>query len=528
MIDIPTKNDVVIIGAGPVGLMTANLLGLYGLKVLLIERNDQPYNLPRAITLDDEGCRTLQAVGLSDVYLPDALPSRGSRYYGENGEPFAEVGPGPIEFGFPRRTQIFQPEFEKTLLDGLSRFDNVKIGYGFELISFKQDIDKVDLTISGPDKRPFTVIASYLIGSDGARSTVRKILGIKMIGDSYPEDWLIIDTINDPDTEPVSKFFCSSKQPYVSIPAPNAGRRYEFRALKQETSTDLLHIPNIQARLKPIRDIAPDDIIRVAIYTFEAKIADSWQANRAFLLGDAAHVTPPFAGQGMNAGLRDAHNLSWKLFLVCKGKSGPSLLQSYETERREPCWAMIQLAVAMGDIVMPKDHSDITFRTSLVKWMDRFPAAREFITHMKFKPPPRYTDGIFVNLDNQEFAGSLVGQMLPQIPVKYLNGTHVKLDKILGHGFTLIVQDESTLEFLHQIKHQLWSGLSCQIVAIGERLTAAPDNVIRLQPKSDPTLKQLRSHRDQIILIRPDRYVAASFDQYNYKQVITKFRSLLI
>ena len=117
MIDIPTKNDVVIIGAGPVGLMTANLLGLYGLKVLLIERNDQPYNLPRAITLDDEGCRTLQAVGLSDVYLPDALPSRGSRYYGENGEPFAEVGPGPIEFGFPRRTQIFQPEFEKTLLD---------------------------------------------------------------------------------------------------------------------------------------------------------------------------------------------------------------------------------------------------------------------------------------------------------------------------------------------------------------------------------------------------------------------------
>ena len=101
MIDIPTKNDVVIIGAGPVGLMTANLLGLYGLKVLLIERNDQPYNLPRAITLDDEGCRTLQAVGLSDVYLPDALPSRGSRYYGENGEPFAEVGPGPIEFGFP-------------------------------------------------------------------------------------------------------------------------------------------------------------------------------------------------------------------------------------------------------------------------------------------------------------------------------------------------------------------------------------------------------------------------------------------
>ena len=153
--------------------------------------------------------------------------------------------------------------------------------------------------------------------------------------------------------------------------------------MREETSADLLHIPNIQARLKPIRDLAQDDIIRVAIYTFEAKIAASWQTDRAFLLGDAAHVTPPFAGQGMNAGLRDAHNLSWKLFLVCKGQSGPSILRSYETERRAPCWAMIQLAVAMGDIVMPRDHSDITFRNSLVKWMDRFPAAREFITQMK-------------------------------------------------------------------------------------------------------------------------------------------------
>ena len=527
MIDIPTNTDVVIIGAGPVGLMTANLLGIYGLKVLLIERNNQPYNVPRAITLDDEGCRTLQAVGLSDLYLPDALPSGGSRYYGENGEPFAEVGPGPVEFGFPRRTQIFQPEFEKTLLNGLNRFDNVRVGYGFELVSFEQDMDKVALTILGPNKKRFEVIASYLIGSDGARSTVRKILDIEMQGDNYPEDWLIIDTINDPDTEPVSKFFCSSKQPYVSIPAPDRGRRYEFRTLKQETSADLLHITNIQRRLKPIRDIVPDDIIRVAIYTFEAKIASSWQSNRAFLLGDAAHVTPPFAGQGMNAGLRDAHNLSWKLFLVCKGKSGPSILQSYETERRGPCWAMIQLAVAMGDIVMPRDHSDITFRTSLVKWMDRFPAAKDFITQMKFKPPPRYTDGIFVNLGDQEFTGSLVGQMLPQIPVTYLNGTDIKLDEILGPRFALIVQDEGVLKFLNQIKHELWPELDCKVVAIGERLIDAPDDVIRLQPKSDITVKQLRSHRDQIILIRPDRYVAATFDQYNFKKIISMFSRLL-
>ena len=528
MSNIPRDSDIVIVGAGPVGLMTANLLGLYGLRVLLLERNCELYNVPRAITLDDEGCRTLQSVGLSDEYLPNALPSKGSRYYGENGEPFAEVGPGPVEFGFPRRTQIFQPEFEKTLLGGLSRFDNVTVCFSSELVSFKQNLDQVDITILGQNRTHAHTKAQYLLGSDGARSTVRKILDVQMLGDSYPEDWLIVDTLNDPDSEPVSKFFCSTNRPYVSIPAPNGGRRYEFRALKHETGKDLLNIKNIQARLKPMRKILLNDIARVAVYTFEAKIAACWQKNRVFLLGDAAHVTPPFAGQGMNAGLRDAHNLSWKLFLTSTGKSRPGLLETYEAERREPCWAMIQLAVAMGDIVMPIDNQDIAFRNSLVTWMDRFPGAKDFITQMKFKPSPRYETGAFVNLKNQEFFGSLVGEMLPQIPVTSLDGFAIRLDQILGQGFTLIVQTESLIEIFNDIKYELWPELGCQIVAVGENLIDKPDGVTRLKPIPDATTKRLYAHRDQIILVRPDRYVAASFGQHNYKQTVSIFRDFLV
>ncbi len=155
MFYIPTNNDVVIIGAGPVGLMTANLLGLYGLKVLLIERNNQPYDVPRAITLDDEGCRTLQAVELDDIYLPNALPSRGSRYYGENGEPFAEVGPGPVEYGFPRRTQIFQPEFDTTVKQLRSHRDQIilirpdrYVAASFDQYNYKQVIPKLSSLLS--------------------------------------------------------------------------------------------------------------------------------------------------------------------------------------------------------------------------------------------------------------------------------------------------------------------------------------------------------------------------------------------
>jgi 3-(3-hydroxy-phenyl)propionate hydroxylase len=213
MNDIPDNIQIIIVGSGPIGLMTANLLGLYGVNTLLIEKNEGLYKLPRAILLDDEGCRTLQAVGLDRAYLPYALPSNGARYYGEDGNPFAEVGPGPVEFGFPRRTAIFQPLFEKTLLDGLNRFDHVKVCFSTELESFSQNSVYVTVTVRGPNNEKKNIVTSYLLGADGARSKVRQDLRIEMKGDSYPEDWLILDTLNDPDTEPVSKFFCAAINP---------------------------------------------------------------------------------------------------------------------------------------------------------------------------------------------------------------------------------------------------------------------------------------------------------------------------
>ncbi|MDG2313017.1 MAG: FAD-dependent monooxygenase, partial [Alphaproteobacteria bacterium] len=372
------------------------------------------------------------------------------------------------------------------------------------------------------------IITSYLLGADGARSKVRQNLKIEMKGDSYPEDWLILDTLNDPDTEPVSKFYCSSNKPYVSVPAPNRGRRYEFRANTGEKKSDLLDSENILKRLKPIRKIHKKDILRAAVYTFEAKIAEKWQDNRVFLLGDAAHVTPPFAGQGMNAGLRDAHNLSWKITLAIKGQCGKKLLSTYEEERRGPAWAMIQLAVAMGDIIMPQGESDIAFRTSLLQWMKRFPAAREFITSMKFKPPPRYERGAFVNLNSQTFSGSLVGQMLPQLPVSYLNGSIVRLDDIIGPNFSIIVQDESLIGFVNEIKNKLWPELALQTIAIGYNLVDKSDGVVRLNPIEDPTLTKIRSHRDQVLFVRPDRYVAASFDKSNLQDTIQTFQEFLL
>lgn len=523
----PKTTTVLIVGAGPAGLMSANLLGRLGVEVLLIERNAAPYDIPRAITLDDEGARTLQAAGLDRDYLPKTRPGRGSRYYDDDNKPFAEVGPGPTEYGFPRRSQIHQPAFERALLDGLKRFEHVQAAYSHSFQALEQHDHGVRVTIAGPNGEFHQLNAEFVIAADGARSSIRRALGIEMLGDTYPEDWLIVDTLNDPDQEPVSKFFCRADRPYVSIPAPGGGRRYEWRAARGETTETLLDPSKIRALLEPIRSFEDDDILRAVVYTFEARIAERWRDGRIFLMGDAAHLTPPFAGQGMNAGLRDAHNLSWKLWAVTSGIAGPGLLDTYESERREPAWNMVQLAVAMGDIVMPQGELDIAFRTSIVAWMDRFPAARDFIVQMKFKPPPCYDQGAFVALHEQPFAGSLVGRMLPQPLVRRPDGLEARLDDVIGPGFALIAQQEGATRALTTVAAAPWRELAPTLIALGEGLPADIEGVASLVPLTSTVMPALRAHRDQIILVRPDRYVAAAFWPEEVDAAISAFRAAM-
>ena len=326
MKNFPERTQVAIVGAGPVGLMAANLLGRLGVETVIIERKATPYDVPRAITMDDEGARSLQAAGLDLEYMHQTVRGRGSRYYDDKGLPFADVGPGPVEYGFARRNHFFQPDYERVLREGLKRFPHVSLAFAHDCTGHEQSPSSVTLSVQTLDgDRRLT--ADYLLAADGARSPTRNRLGIGMLGDTYPEDWLILDMVSDPDEEPVSKFFCRSDRPYVSIPAPHGGRRYEFRATCGETPESLTDPAKIRALLEPIRPFDDAEILRATVYTFEAKIAERWSSGRVFLMGDAAHLTPPFAGQGLHTGLRDAHNLAWKIWAVVTGKAGQGLLR---------------------------------------------------------------------------------------------------------------------------------------------------------------------------------------------------------
>ncbi len=488
--DIPKSVDVLIVGAGPTGLVAANHIAYAGQSVLIVDRNPAPLNLPRAISIDDEGCRTIAAAGLAEPLRAILRPGAGSRYVDENGGIVGEVGPGPVEYGWPRRNNFHQPDLERVLREGLQRFSHATLVDGADMTSFRQSAGGVAAIVAG-----VPVETAVMIAAEGARSQTRDALGIDMPGEAYPQDWIVMDLYRDDDQEPVSKFFCDPARPWVSIPTTFGGRRYEFMLLPGETANEMLKFDTLQRLLAPIRPLAPNDIMRAVVYRFEARIAERWGEGRVWLAGDAAHLTPPFAGQGMNSGIRDAHNLAWKAVLVAGG-ADPAILESYQTERRAPAKAMVQLAVAMGEVVMPVGQGKALFRDALMLGLERFPDARDYIIGMRFKPKPRYTNGLFIGMGApEEPPASLIGAMLPNPMLA--DGW---LDDHLGPGFALVAQNAECRAWLENTD---LSGCAVSIQPV-----SLPDDAWTTALE---TFRPLRAHRDALMLVRPDRYVMAAF-----------------
>ena len=518
---------VVVVGAGPVGLTVANLLGQNGIDVLVVERNPATVDHPRAIVLDDEGARTLQAFGLADGFLQHTIEGDGARYFDDNGQCFGVVGAGPRTYGFAKRHFMYQPELEAELVRSLHRFPSADLRFGYNVTGINQDLSGVTIACATPEGTE-TIRCDWLLACDGGRSSTRQWLGIDFVGSTYEQDWIVLDLKTDPDRVNYSRFYCSTSRPAVSVPAPRGGRRYEFMLLDGESGAKMLTDESIDRLLAPYREFRKEDVIRRAIYTFHARIASRMRQGRVLLLGDAAHSTPPFAGQGMNAGLRDAHNVAWKLSMLVGGLADASVLDSYDEERRDPAWAMIQLAVAMGQVVMPKGAEQIAFRAMLVKMLESFPGAQDYFLQMKFKPAPRYDGGLFVDIDCQPYEASLVGRMMPQPVVKLSTGKTVQFDDVLGSGFALIAQNEKDAAALSKLKHPLWQQLKPSLVhfASSEKLVSTEGPVTAVAAM-DEFARPIRTHRDQIILVRPDRYVAGAFfaaDEYDFAE---RFQQLL-
>jgi 3-(3-hydroxy-phenyl)propionate hydroxylase len=500
---------VIVVGSGPIGLTLVNLLGMMGVDCLLVERNLTTVQEPRAVSIDDESLRTMQAVGVVDEVMRFVVPGYGSHYYSPSRICFTKVEPTGRPYGYPRRNAFRQPILEGQLKAALARFPRVETLYGWQMDEYRQDADGVSLTLSGPAEDAVTVSCDYLVGCDGAASPVREQQGVALEGTTFDERWLIVDLENNENTVKHTEVFCDRRRPCITLPGPDRTRRFEFKLLAGETDADLLDPDTVDQLLRAHGADPAATIRRKVVYRFHARVAPHWRFGRVFLAGDAAHLTPPFAGQGMNSGIRDAHNLAWKLAAVLSGRAGPGLLETYEQERRDHIWQMIGLALRMGRIMSPPSWLEGALTQAGFLALKVWPPARDYVTQMKYKPPPRFTAGFLVP-DGQGRA-SWVGRLLPQPTVRLADGQEVLLDTLLGNHFVLLTRSGEPAAAAARLQHPVWDRLGAarvMLVPAGMPIVAVNGSIVAAE--TDGALAAaLAEYSGCALLLRPDHYVAA-------------------
>ena len=350
------KYDVVIVGYGPAGEVLTSVLGAAGRKVLVVERWPQPYPLPRLTTLDGEVCRIVQSTSKNiDEAFKTTLLQEACHFVDAEGEPLMSVPYKGKLGGWPSRLSMFQPDFEKAITDKVEDMANVELLRGWEAVELWQDAQSAHMIIAplnrndaGERAQPRTVQASYVVGTDGARSFVRQALGIGMRDYDMHQRWLNFDGWHlKPLPERLMRLniFMDPERPHMYMPIGTRGLRMEFRVMEGETDEAMSDPQVAWDFMQRKYGIGPEDVklMRQVVYHYRTRIAEQWRVKRVFLAGDAAHMMPPYMGQGACAAMRDAVNLGWKMVEVLAGRSDDSLLDTYQQER-EPHVTTLVLA----------------------------------------------------------------------------------------------------------------------------------------------------------------------------------------
>ena len=356
--------DVAIIGAGPVGSSLAALLAKRDLSVVVLERDLDVYPLPRAAHLDAETLRNLREIGAWSDAPGWSMVNEGMDFVNGDGQLLLRM----TAVDSPDHTAPQSNLFHQPSLDRLIRERAIHHGatllLGHEVIGIDEGDHVVRLQARASDGREVDIDASWVVGCCGARSFLRRHMGASQIDLEFDEPWLVVDVIvNDPDaTSPTRTVqVCDPRRPSTIVPMPAPRRRFEFMLLPGETADDVNQPEKIAEWMSPYLDPAAVTIERSAVYTFHGLIAEEWRRGRLLLAGDAAHQMPPFLGQGMCSGIRDAVNLAWKLAAVCRG-ADESLLDTYQPERSPHVRRIVESAVGFGRIICTLDVDEAAGR----------------------------------------------------------------------------------------------------------------------------------------------------------------------
>jgi 3-(3-hydroxy-phenyl)propionate hydroxylase len=522
----PIEVDVLLVGLGPVGAALANLLGRYGVNVLCIDQSTEIFMAPRAIALDNEALRILQMVGIQEGdFATIAIPQ--VQMYSPMFGRFARMNTAGQIDGHPMLVTFFQPELESVLRKKLGQYPHIQVSLGTSLESFDDQGTKVLAQLKDGNGHNVQVTAKYLVATDGANSTVRKALGLDFKGETFGQDWLVVDAKRVPNPIDHIEFMCDPKRPTPHMVAPGGRQRWEFMLHPGESRTEMEKPQTVKRLLAPWANAEEIEIERTAIYRFHARVADQFSVGRCFLAGDAAHITPPFAGQGLVAGLRDAANLSWKLAWVLNKRASPTILNSYHTERQPHAKEIIGLALLMGRLVMPANRVKAFLIHGFMSLLRIVPAGRALFEDLKIKPQNTFKNGLFTKLlyGKKLLAGSTFPQSFVR---KGDTGAIVLSDEVLGQKLTLVAFGVAVDGLLDASLEKQWraKGGDClQWCTRGQALhLGAPDRRVE-------TLDDMLSSRGIPLgwaaIVRPDRTVLCEGPATHAKALVAEALKLL-
>jgi 2-polyprenyl-6-methoxyphenol hydroxylase-like FAD-dependent oxidoreductase len=481
-----TDCDVAIVGAGPVGSTLAILLAAQGWRVDLLEQRAAPFPGPRAVHVDHEASRILAAVGVMDdlgTEVMDAYEWRNAA--GDTLLRFDTAAPGLS--GWPESAMFHQPDLDRLLAARVAALPNIRLLRGCEVTRLVHHPDTVELATRDSDGQPTLRRSRWVVGCWGVRSRVGERFGPRLEDLGYTSAWLVVDVLpRRPHVwHPLNIQVCDPHRPTTMVSGGPGRRRWEFMALPGESLHTL--IDRAWELLEPW-DVTPDNatIERQAVYTFAARMAESWSIDRLVVAGDAAHQMPPFAGQGLCSGLRDAANLAWKLDAVLAGLASPDLLDAYGRERAPQVRAAIAFSVELGQVICISDPTEARERDQAMVG-----AAAESGPVLPPAPPPI---GPGLTLPGDANAGQLAAQGV----VAY-RGRRGRFDDVVGRGWVLLSAEADPLAGIDPALSLWWTELGGTAVHVGSG--AAADDV-------EGTYAEWFSAMGAVaVLQRPDFYI---------------------